>query len=248
MQKNKIQISRLGIKQKSNSKNIIIKSISVFALVALLSFLFIKGFKYFEQHIRNAYLVNGGDGSSLTTWTSSLASYWGGILGGAVSGLIALGGTFIIINYYRKSDLSNRRIENQPFLNIYVKSKSTQLSNEEVLFELGEGEKCIYIKVSIKNIGKGFAQTLVYYDGGNFGGNAFRNTIESGAILEKEYVIKVKYRDNSVEESFAIIFMDCFLNEYIQSFEITVAYDSKIVVESTKLLCNYPELTATAFK
>lgn len=248
MRKNRIEISRMGIKQESHFGKNILKIIGIIVLVLIAFLLFVLGFKYLEQHIRNEYLINTGDGSSVATWISSLASYWGGILGGAVSGLIALGGTFIIINYYRKSDLANKRIENQPFLNIVVKSKSNQPPDEGVFFELGKGDMCIYIQIVIKNIGKGFAQTLVYYDGSNFGGNEFRNTIESGKELDKEYVIKVKYKDSSVKESFSIMFMDCFLNEYIQGFEITANYDSEIAMKNVNVLCDYPSLTATAFK
>ncbi|MGX8710942.1 MAG: hypothetical protein ACQGTM_11940 [bacterium] len=248
MRKSKVEISRMGIKQESHMGKTILKATGIILLAVIAVALFIFGFRCLELHIRNEYLINTGDGSSVATWISSLASYWGGILGGAVSGLLALGGTFIIINYYRKSDLTNKRLENQPFLNIMVKSKSNQPPKESVLFELGSGNMCIYIQIVIKNIGRGFAQTLVYYDGSNFGGNEFRNTIESGRELDKQYVIKIKYKDSSVREAFGIMFMDCFSNEYIQSFEITADYDDKVAMNNLNILCDYPSLTATAFK
>lgn len=38
------------------------------------------------------------------TWAASVASYWGGIIGGVVSGILAFLGVFYTIRYYKESD------------------------------------------------------------------------------------------------------------------------------------------------
>ena len=39
-----------------------------------------------------------------STWIGSLASYWGGIIGGMISGTLAFIGVFYTIRYYKESD------------------------------------------------------------------------------------------------------------------------------------------------
>lgn len=50
------------------------------------------------------------------TWVASVASYWGGIIGGVVSGILAFLGVFYTIRYYKESDAQKERTAVQPFL------------------------------------------------------------------------------------------------------------------------------------
>lgn len=238
----KISTSRLGVpeNQKSNRKALkffgYVIGILLFLIAVMVTFV------YIEKFIR-AQLLPVGEANSIA-WSASLSSYWGAILGGLISGLIALGGTFIMIRYYRQSDIQNKINENKPFINISVKSWCSSNERNPVLFELGSGERISFIELAIKNIGKGFAQTLVYYNGANIGGVAFRHTLEQASQLEKTCFVKLKYDLTSNKNmTFGIMFMDCFSNEYIQTFEISVESDG-----SATISCNYPQLTLAALK
>ena len=57
-----------------------------------------------------------------STWIGSLASYWGGILGGMISGTLAFIGVFYTIRYYKESDEQKEKAAIQPFLNVTIAS------------------------------------------------------------------------------------------------------------------------------
>jgi len=72
----------------------------------------------------------------------------------------------------------------------------------------------------------------------------YRKQLEQGAQLEKTYYVELKYNSESIHDlSFGIMFMDCFSNEYIQTFEISVESSG-----SASISCNYPQLTLAALK
>lgn len=50
------------------------------------------------------------------TWVASIASYWGGIIGGVVSGILAFLGVFYSIRYYKESDAQKETTAVQAFL------------------------------------------------------------------------------------------------------------------------------------
>lgn len=242
MGKLKISTSRLGIPQERKNGCKVLKFFGYVIGIALFLAALIAVFVYAEKYIRGQLLPLGEVNS--TAWSSSLSSYWGAIFGGLISGFIALGGTFIMIRYYRQSDIQNKINENKPFINIYIKSWCTTNERNTILFKLGEGEHSTFIELAFKNIGKGFAQVLAYYDGSNLGGTTFRYTLEQGAQLEKTYYVELKYNSESIRDlSFGIMFMDCFSNEYIQTFEIYVESSG-----SATISCNYPQLTLAALK
>ena len=56
------------------------------------------------------------------TWAASVASYWGGIIGGAFSGILAFLGVFYTIRYYKDSDEQKERAAVQPFLMVELSS------------------------------------------------------------------------------------------------------------------------------
>lgn len=249
MKKTSIEISRMGVSQVKKSCLREILKMCIYAVVAiLLCIIFFYSFKYLELYIRNIYSVKPYNEANTTTWISSAASYWGGIVGGALSGMISLGGTFIIINYYRKSDISNKQILNQPFLNIKLIEIFTQKpadTNDFIyLCDIGKGEKIVYTHIELKNVGKSFARTGVYYNGSNFGGNEFQYIVEAGESLERKVLIGIKYSNQDVEASLGIMFFDCFMNEYIQMFNFKVGSSAK----SVNVAADYPNLTQSAFK
>lgn len=49
------------------------------------------------------------------TWATSVASYWGGIIGGVVSGLLVFLGVFYTIRYYKESDAQKEQRYSRSF-------------------------------------------------------------------------------------------------------------------------------------
>ena len=64
------------------------------------------------EHLIRFLVVSGQE----ETWAASVASYWGGIIGGVVSGVLAFLGVFYTIRYYKDSDAQKERAAVQPFL------------------------------------------------------------------------------------------------------------------------------------
>ena len=193
-------------------------------LVALISF-------GIETTIRHCVVLGQEE-----TWAASVASYWGGIIGGVVSGILAFLGVFYTIRYYKESDAQKERAAIQPFLMIELgQDPKHELRNG---FSLGtrtdDKETQKTINVAIKNIGHGFAKTLVIYTGFNIGGLAFNKVINVG---ECAYTFFVLNKDNLKEGvSFDLHYIDSMTNEYIQEYTIK-ANHSTIDIE-----CGYPQL------
>ena len=170
------------------------------------------------------------------TWTASVASYWGGIIGGVVSGILAFLGVFYTIRYYKESDAQKERAAVQPFLMVELgQDPKRELRTG---YSLGVGtddkEKQKTIHVAIKNIGHGFAKTLVIHTGYNIGGMAFNKVITVGDCA---YTFFVLNKDNLKEGmSFALQYIDSMTNEYIQEYTVKMEHGN-IDIE-----CGYPQL------
>lgn len=165
----------------------------------------------------------------LATWTSSLPSYWGGVIGGVISGSISFLGVFWTIKYYRNSDLTKSRIEHMPFIHILLKRaqciRTIKEDKENVInfpgrFYKIDRNSLVEIDLSLENIGNGFANTLVLHLGWNAGGEAFQRLLKIG---EKDYLQLRFYLDDTKHISnisFAIQYVDCMTNEYIQHYTV----------------------------
>ncbi|HCQ6371258.1 TPA: hypothetical protein OL520_002349 [Clostridioides difficile] len=82
-------------------------------------------------------------------------------------------------------------------------------------------QKTLYLKLKISNVGNGFANTLVVKTGENFGGIAYKKLILKND--SSELYLKINIYDetiNNYEIEFAIQYIDCKTNEYIQSYSI----------------------------
>ncbi len=105
-------------------------------------------------------------------------------------------------------------------------------------FSLGDRtddkEKQKTLNVTIKNIGHGFAKTLVIHTGFNIGGLAFNKVINVG---DNAYMFFVLNKDNLKDGiSFSLQYIDSMTNEYIQKYTIKTEH-STIDIE-----CGYPQL------
>ena len=170
------------------------------------------------------------------TWAASVASYWGGIIGGVVSGVFAFLGVFYTIRYYKESDAQKERAAVQPFL--MVELGQDPRHELRTGFGLGAGtddkEKQKTINVAIKNIGHGFAKTLVIHTGYNIGGLAFNKVITVGDCAYTYFVLnKDSLKDGLC---FALQYIDSMTNEYMQEYTIKTEHGT-INIE-----CGYPQL------
>lgn len=138
----------------------------------------------------------------IPTWTSSLPSYWGGIVGGAISGTISIVGVYLTIKYYRDSDASKSRIEHMPFIYIKLidahKVEAVDLSKAKVIevpnrkYEIDKGNKML-IDLELENIGNGFANTLVLHLGNNLGGEQYSKLIKVNETVHLQLKFYVVY-------------------------------------------------------
>ena len=164
-----------------------------------------------------------------STWIGSLASYWGGIIGGMISGTLAFIGVFYTIRYYKESDEQKEKAAIQPFLNVTMASGGKATRG----FFLGKSKenKKKQLQVNV-NIGNGFANTLVVHTGANSGGLAFNNVIAVGESIDLFFMVD----EDELKEGlhFGIQYIDSMRNEYIQE------YDMKKEYSSIKIECGYP--------
>lgn len=166
------------------------------------------------------------------TWIGSLASYWGGIIGGIISGSLTVVGVAWTIKYYRNSDATKSRVEHMPFLIAEVKGYTDKKTDGNVtggvnIYEINSykiksndilEEKILYYRIKLRNIGQGFANTLVIYTGENFGGIAYNELIQvnnSGEFCFEIHASKNISEDNI---NFGVSYIDCMTNEYAQSY------------------------------
>ncbi|GAU78536.1 hypothetical protein [Fusibacter sp. 3D3] len=238
MSKNKFTMTRLGhqYKTKNRNKNYILELILLMLLIVLI----FDSYKGFDNYIREILQIKSYSSENISTWISSLSSYWGGILGGLVSGIISFFGILITIRYYRSNDVINKILENQPFLNLKVvsvlNSNDNNLLKNDYLCELGIGKHSVDVLIEIENIGKNFARTLVYHNGNNIGGFAFNHVINSGMKLDRTVYIKVNFNDFNEIKNFQLQYFDCFMTEYIQNFTFNI----KNQKEKLSIECDYP--------
>ncbi len=95
-------------------------------------------------------------------------------------------------------------------------------------------EKQKTINVAIKNIGHGFAKTLVIHTGFNIGGLAFNKVITIGDCTYTYFVLNKDSLKDGI--SFALQYIDSMANEYMQEYTIKAEH-STINIE-----CGYPQL------
>ena len=231
----KIKMKRFGLpfnpqKERSDRNKItnqIIAFLCIFVIIAIILAIF------FSLKLRNYVACYSIDETIDSVWIGSLASYWGGIIGGVFSGAFAFLGVFYTIKYYKESDMQKERASIQPFLLVTIGAHKDIPKG----FSLGPNsgkEKNKEIKVTIKNIGNGFANTLVVHTGFNLGGFAYNKLIQ---VNEAEYLF---FMANSEEiqtgVSFQIQFIDSMRNEYIQEYKM-IEKNGNIDIE-----CGYPGL------
>ena len=169
-------------------------------------------------------------------WDASIPSYWGGIIGGVISGTLAFLGVFYTIRYYKESDAKKERASVQPFLMVDICSDE----RNEAYFGFTVGEvscdtrKTKTFCAEIKNVGNGFAKTIVIYTGACLGGAAFSRVINAGDSVYLNFCID---SDSVFDgQQFSIRYVDSMANEYLQKYVIKREYVTDTIE------CGYPQL------
>lgn len=150
-----------------------------------------------EKIIRNTIIPGQEE-----TWAASVASYWGGIIGGIISGILAFIGVFWTIRYYKDSDAKKERAAIQPFLHITL-DRDVHMGEGGIGFSLGNLDKKEIkrdkINVEIKNLGNGFATTLVIRNGENIGGLKYNRVISVGDVARCFFMVDPECLDDGLD-------------------------------------------------
>ena len=237
-QRQNIRITRFG-KDMAPTSNIRSKIFLLFVVALALFGIIVASIKIEEVILRPIYTVQFG-AESVDSWISSLGSYWGAIVGGILSGTVSLIGIMLTIRYYRNSDTEKNRLAIQPFLKMSYKSTSNDESPQGVLFSKAEAsQEKLRVQCSIKNIGRGFAQVLTFNDGSNIGGIAYVKTIEAAEKIS-DFIFIAPHCD--CEFGLALTFSDEYMNEYIQTFDVSIEPEKTTDEYGNKI--NYIDITS----
>lgn len=189
----------------------IIRFLILFILVGGLSAVGVA--KLIQKHISCMTINEAID----ATWIGSLASYWGGIIGGIFSGVFAFLGVFYTIKYYRESDERKDRAAIQPFLFVTMGSSREEAVNSFAIRSPSDEKKGKKkFNVTIKNIGNGFANILVIYNGYTLGGHEYSEVILVGETRLLSLEANPDDLINGVK--FGLRYIDSMRNEYIQEY------------------------------
>lgn len=219
--KNEMAISRFGKNQLKRKKKKWIKPVLMGIIIAIL---FVLLSLKCEEVIRCSIGKLSIDNDANATWIGSLASYWGGIIGGVFSGTIAIFGVFYTIQFTREADRKKERQSIQPFLNVEVVGKPSgtvkkfQIADEPKYVEGKATQEFYPIYLSITNIGNGFANTLTFGTGENLTGISFKEVFTVNQ--KKEILLNVQTYKMGKRVTFFIWFADSMTNEYIQYYEL----------------------------
>ena len=145
---------------------------------------------------------------------------WAGFLGSYIGGLCTMAAVFITVKYYKDSDKKKEKAAIQPFLHVTVDGSNHDMNNGFSLPGEAEkkGEELKQVDITIKNIGNGFATTLVIYTGANFGGLAFRKVIPVGESVYAFFMVDTDKLEDGLY--FGLNFVDAMRNEYIQEYAL----------------------------
>lgn len=218
-----MKIERFGIEEKKESKWKIFFKLFFYAIIAIVIYIVVLKVVNLIKHLSVR-------GDLTATWINLVAT----ILGSIISGLFTYIGVLLTLRYYRKSEANQSRLECIPFLKIelnelYNKKSDLNISKQETIYEVKnknsknniEPKKTLYLKLKISNVGEGFANTLVVKTGENFGGIDYKKLILKNE--SSELYLKMNIYDESIKDydiKFAIQYIDCKTNEYIQLYSI----------------------------
>lgn len=219
----RIKIERFGIEEKKESKWKIGFKLLFIGLIVLIIYICAPKVVTLIKYL-----------SSKEDLTSTWINLGATIFGSLISGLFTYVGVLLTIKYYKNSEAKQSRLECIPFLKIELNelhNKESDLNNskKETIYKIKnensktniKPKKTLFFKLKVSNIGEGFANTSVVKTGETFGGVKYKKLILKNE--SSELYLKMNIYDESIEEyemNFAIEYIDCKTNEYIQSYSI----------------------------
>lgn len=228
------KIERFGLpynpQKEKRKRNKITKHIIIFLCVfVVVAAILALGFALF---MRNYIACLSISDTIDSVWIGSLASYWGGIIGGVFSGVFAFLGVFYTIKYYKESDEQKEKSAIQPFLLVTVGADKDTKKGFTLGAKSDEKTDKKEIKVTIKNIGNGFANTLVIHTGFNLGGLSYNKVISVGESDSLFFMVDPNDLKKGI--GFEIQYIDAMRNEYVQEYKVSEEH-GHIDIE-----CGYP--------
>lgn len=220
-----VNMKRFG-KNQSKKKKLKWKNVMILSILLIIIFV---GCAYkVENLIQSSVVKLSVDNDVNATWIGSLASYWGGILGGIFSGIIAVFGVFYTIQFTREADRNKLRQSIQPFLNVNKVTSQYNYNNSDIKqFQISgvnrqdnklKPQSLESIYLGITNIGNGFANTITFGTGENYLGIAYKDVF----TINETKIVRLNVPKQKLNEGFIfnILFLDSMANEYVQEYEI----------------------------
>ncbi|MGM9958624.1 MAG: hypothetical protein ACI32B_05180 [Erysipelotrichaceae bacterium] len=160
---------------------------------------------------------------------------WASFLGSYIGGLCTVVSVFITVKYYKDSDNRKEKAAIQPFLHVTIGENNSELKKGFSLpgTTKKKGEELKKVNILIKNIGNGFATTLVIHTGANLGGLSFRKVIPVGESVYTFLMVDTDKLEEGLH--FGFNFVDAMRNEYIQEYDLKKD-GSQMIIE-----CDYPK-------
>lgn len=164
--------------------------------------------------LKNNAMLAYANGNIDSTWLGSVASYWGGIIGGIISGTLACTGVVFTIRYYKESDADKERKSVRPFL--LVREYTEYVPPKEGVYFIDKDYKNKdSVRIRIKNIGNGFAHIYSVCYGFDYE-ESYRRIYELGEDGDLSLVIDKEWLTEPIIS--AVKFHDSMGNAYIQEY------------------------------
>lgn len=224
----KIYTERFGLpeEKKKNYNGLIIFFMILLVIIAI--FVALKVENIIRNNIQQIKVDEKFELNS--TWIGSVASYWGGVIGGIISGVLGCAGVFCTIKYYKESDSQKERASVQPFIRATREADRDPDKLIEYKYEnYDEGETLCQCPIQIKNIGNGFATIINIYTNKNSGGQIFNQVLDEG----DHFSFNILAKNENIKEgmTFYLMYIDSMRNEYVQKYNY-VRNDGVIQIES----------------
>jgi len=178
------------------------------------------------------------------TWINFIASYWGGIIGGLISGMLSIIGTWLIIRYTVKMDYHRQRIEYLPMISL-----QSAVKTDGILFFVENAYKSLSniikpIDLIVNNIGKGVATNVRIANIEEWNEESIKTILEPHIPIN----IRIAWSDdcahaiNDNKLHLKFLFGDLFGNEYEQEYDIKRVTDIHTEKTELRIESNIPVL------
>ena len=253
----KIEESRFGKKNKNKKRNICKYIILYIVFVIIALAIAVAVVNFINCSFNNLQVKD----SLTSTWLGSVASYWGGVIGGIISGTFTVVGVILTIRYYRQSDSKKERIKHMPFITAdiierkHISTEKIDLSKAILVTnpntkENDKGTNQTLFRIVFENIGAGFAHTLIINTGDTLGGTEFSKLIKISTEKSNNSVeIEIKAYNKEIDSNdanFALRYIDCMTNEYIQIYSIQKSYSFQSRKYKYSIRSGYPTFIGQA--